>query len=182
VPLTDERGYSLIEAVMVMAMLTLVIAAITTLFASGTNAQGQLNQRFQAQHSARFAFDQLRRDTVCASSASGSATSVSLIVHTGCISAGLVTWCTAQVSTGRHQLFRLAGSGTCATNGRLFADWLTTGDIFTRQGPSDTSLAKVRIDVPIQLTDMEVPYRLCNVFVLRNSEREGAPVTQVASC
>ena len=55
-----EEGYTLIELIVVMAILGTVVAGLTTVFVSGSAAELDLNLRFQAQqqgrlHSASFA-------------------------------------------------------------------------------------------------------------------------------
>ncbi|MEX2211358.1 MAG: prepilin-type N-terminal cleavage/methylation domain-containing protein [Gaiellaceae bacterium] len=181
--LADERGFTLIETLVTVAIVATVVGGITTLFVSGTRAQNELSQRFQGQNEARSALDRLRRDVVCASAASGSSTSVTLTVPAGCVAQGSVTWCTASGgSPARYRLFRLAGSGTCATQGRLYVDWLTTGAVFTLQPQSLASLAKLRAHLPVQLQRMDAPYELCDVVVLRNSSRIGATSTVAPPC
>ena len=60
--LRDERGFSLIELVFVMAILGTVMAGVTTVFISGSRAELSVNNRFQAQESARLAMAALRND------------------------------------------------------------------------------------------------------------------------
>ena len=50
-----------------LAILAIVIGALTQLFVSGTNAQVDLTRRFEAQQDARLALDALRREIHCAS-------------------------------------------------------------------------------------------------------------------
>ncbi len=183
--LSDERGYGLIEAIATMAILGTVMGGITTLFVSGSRAQLEMNQRFQAQSHARVALDRLRRDVHCSSvGVSPDATTVTLTMPAGCLAQGTVTWCTAPVggSGSRYALRRLAGSGTCATAGNLLADHLITGSVFTYQAQSDTSLAKLRADIQVKLDKMKTRYRLCDVLVLRNSSRTGSPPATAPPC
>ncbi len=51
--LRDERGYTLTELVTSMAILMTVMGALTALLVSGTNAEVEMNKRFQAQTEAR---------------------------------------------------------------------------------------------------------------------------------
>ena len=60
--LSDDGGYSLIELLVVMALLSVVVGGIVTLFASGLNSEADQNRRFQAQQDGRLALDKLRRE------------------------------------------------------------------------------------------------------------------------
>ena len=64
-----EQGYSLIELLVTMVILSVVLASLTTVFLSGTNAEASLNRRFQAQQSARTGLDKIRGDIHCATAA-----------------------------------------------------------------------------------------------------------------
>ena len=60
--LRDERGYSLIELIMVCTLLSIVLGAVTIIMVSGSRVQVDLNFRFQAQTSARIALNEFRGD------------------------------------------------------------------------------------------------------------------------
>ena len=62
-----QAGYTLLELLMVLAILGTVTGAITTLFIQATNAEFEMNRRFQAQQAARIAIDKMRREILCAS-------------------------------------------------------------------------------------------------------------------
>ena len=62
--LASERGYTLIELVQVTAILGVVLTGLTVIFIQATNAQLDMNRRFQAQQSARIAIDKMRRDSL----------------------------------------------------------------------------------------------------------------------
>jgi len=64
-----EEGYSLVELLIVMVILGTVLASLTTVFVSGSNAEIDLNRRFQAQQEARLALDKFRTDIHGASAA-----------------------------------------------------------------------------------------------------------------
>lgn len=183
--LHSERGYGLVEAIATMAILGTVLGGITTLFVSGSRAQVEMSERFQAQNSARVALDRLRRDVHCSSVAtSPDATSVTLTMPATCVAPGSVTWCAVAVSgsSTRFELRRLAGSGTCSTDGNPYADWLITSSVFTYQEQSLTSLAKLRVDLQVKLEKMRSRYRLCDVLVLRNSARTGSSSSSAPPC
>ena len=67
--LADESGFTLIEMLVVLAILGIVLAALTGLFVSATRTAADQNMRFQAQQQARLALDKLRREIHCASAA-----------------------------------------------------------------------------------------------------------------
>lgn len=182
--LGDDRGYTLVEMIAVLGILGTVVGAITTLFVSGSRAQVEMNQRFEAQNTARLALDRLRRDVHCANGTSGaSSTSVTLTYSaTGCNSGVSITWCTAAGTNGSYKLLRLNGAGTCATAGREFADWLTTNAVFTYQTQSVSSLAKLRVDLRVKQRQMKSEYRLCDALVLRNTLRQGSAGAAAPPC
>ena len=58
--LQEERGYTLVELLVVLAIFTTVVTALVALFTSGAKAELDMNRRFQAQQSARLGMDKLR--------------------------------------------------------------------------------------------------------------------------
>lgn len=146
-----------------------------------------MNNRFQAQQTARLALDKLRREVHCASSATpaGSSTSsVVLTLPTYCKTYSgntSVTWCTRSVATNRYALYRV--NGAICTGGVKWADYLaptSTATVcsgalcvfnFTAQSPS--SLAKLHVDFPVnpKPSRSAETYELIDDLVLRNSTR-----------
>ena len=172
--LSGERGYSLIELLTVMGILSIVLGGLTTLFVSATAAQTDLNERYQAQQHARLALERVRRDIHCASSAATTGSTLSLVLGSYCRSgSGPITWCTVLVSPQRYALYR-AAAGTCsAANGVKLADYITTATTFSAIAPNAESLARVGIDFPVDLeADALRAYRLRDAIVLRNSVRQ----------
>jgi prepilin-type N-terminal cleavage/methylation domain-containing protein len=193
--LRSERGYTLIEMLTVLVIMSVVMGGLTTLFVQASNAEQDMNSRFQAQLTARLALDTLRREVHCASVASptGSSSSVTITLPTwtnpdGTTShcrtgSGQVTWCTRSVATNRYALYRVAGS-TCA-GGVMWADYLvpssgasTCGSptalcIFSYTAQSLTSLAKLHVDLPVNVRPSKTVdlYELADDVVLRNSSR-----------
>ena len=55
--LRGEAGYSLVEMLVVMVIMTIVFAGVTAVFVSGSKAQAEQDRRFQAQLSTRLALD-----------------------------------------------------------------------------------------------------------------------------
>ena len=179
-----ERGYSLVEMLIVMSILGVVMASLTTVFVQATNAEQGMNDRFQAQLTARLALDKMRREVHCASVATpaGSASSVTLTLPSYCkTGSGSITWCTRSVATNRYALYRVVGS-TC-TGGVKWADYLTPTAsatvcsgalcIFNYTAQSLTSLADLKVDFPVNLRPSKSVelYELTDDIVLRNSTR-----------
>jgi Tfp pilus assembly protein PilV len=175
----DERGQGLVEVIVVLVILATIVGAMTSLFVSGSRAQVEMNERFQAQNKTRLALDRMRRDVHCSSTAAAAATSVTLT--NPCITEGSVTWCTV-ANGARFDLRRLPGAGTCTTAGQVFAESLVSGSIFQYQAPSISNLGKLRVDLQVQLDSMQTPYRLCDLLVLRNTTRSGSSGTAVPAC
>ena len=63
--LRAERAYTLVELITVMLIMSIVMTGISTVFVQGSNAELDMNQRFQAQTNARLALDTLRKDAHC---------------------------------------------------------------------------------------------------------------------
>lgn len=175
----SERGYTLVELVTVLAILSTVVTALTSVFVSGTGAEVELRNRFESQNDAVVALDRLRRDVHCASAATAaSATAVTLAAP--CVAGGVVQWCTAG-STAPFSLHRLQGAGPCTVAAARYADNLTTSSVFVYDDGSVDNLPRLRVDLPVLVGEMRSPYRLCDILVLRNGTREGA-ATVVAPC
>jgi prepilin-type N-terminal cleavage/methylation domain-containing protein len=193
--LGGEGGYSLIEMLTVMVIMGVVMSSLTTVFVTASNSETDMNNRYQAQLTARLALDKMRREVHCAKVAtpSGSATSsVTLTLSwtqsdgttfnckTG---SGSVTWCTRNLATNRYGLYRVVGS-TC-TGGVKWADFLvpvtaapacgspTALCIFTYTAQSTSSLAKLHVDLPVNIKPVKTveQYELVDDIVLRNSAR-----------
>ena len=170
-----ESGYSIFELLTTMAIMGVVLSGLTTIFVSGSKAELDQNRRFQAQAAARLALDKLRKEIHCASGATTTASSVTLTMPSGCSTASntTVTWCTSQVgtSTTRYRLYRYQGSGTC-TGGAQWADYLTQPSLFTFTQQSSSSLAKLRVYLPISVSGTTTgKYALQDDIYLRNSTR-----------
>jgi prepilin-type N-terminal cleavage/methylation domain-containing protein len=176
--LRSERGYSLVELVIVMSILGTIMAGITGLMVSGTKAELEMNERFQAQTEARLALDYLRRETHCASSVSpaGPATTVTLTMPVGCPTSGVntqVTWCTVANGPNRYGLWRFPGTNVCSGTGRRIADHLTNPTAFSYTAPATGTLAKLGLTIWVNLKPAEAQstYKLSDEIVLRNSVR-----------
>jgi prepilin-type N-terminal cleavage/methylation domain-containing protein len=165
----DQAGFTLVELIAVMAILGIVLIGLTTTLASGYRSQVDLNRRFQAQQEARLAADRMRREIHCADGLTlGSPSSVTVYLPGPCPTAGgsdiQVVYDTQLVSTGRYRLRRASV---------VVADYLTTGNVFSYIAPSSSSLGKLHVSLPVDLTpgDNVAAWKLETDLVLRNTER-----------
>jgi len=181
--LRGEGGYSLIEMLTVIAILGIVIGGLATLLEQGSNAELDMNNRFQAQLNARVALDKLRRDLHCASGphtgVTPTATSVTLDVP--CAAGGVISWCTSG-SASNYGLYRNLGT-TCSSSNAKFIRYLTTGNIFWYDPQWTGSLAKLHVDLKVNVRPTKTVdlYELCDGIVLRNSQRVGSQGTTIPS-
>jgi prepilin-type N-terminal cleavage/methylation domain-containing protein len=180
----DERGYSLVEVLTVLVIMGIVMGGLTTLFVQGSNAELDMNRRFQAQLTARLALDKLRREVHCASVATptGSASSITITLPSYCkTGSGSVTWCTRSSGTSTYALYRIVGSS--CTGGVKWADFLVASPtaptcsgalcIFNYTAQTASSLAKLHVELPINVKPSRTvdTYDLADDLVLRNSTR-----------
>ena len=168
-----DSGYTLVEMITVLALFSVVSAALLTLFVSATNSEVQSNRRFQAQQNARLALSKVRREVHCASTASvtQSGAHVTLTVpNSTCRGYPTVSWCA--VGSGlRWALYRKAGA-TCDATGTKYVDYLTAGALFTYYTPTTTVSAKLKINLPVNTLPSEgESYTLEDELTLRNSSR-----------
>lgn len=185
----NERGYTLVEMLVVMSILGVVIAGLTTVFVSGSHAELDLNRRFQAQQQARLALDKLRVDLHCASAAEVDATYGYLKIQEDNCASTHVTYCTMASTqmTGRYALYRTTDTTTnrCTssdTSKAYIADYLTrnTG-LWTFSAP-DGLLEMISVDIPVSVnpTATKDVYELKDLLVARNSVRCSTSCTQGA--
>jgi prepilin-type N-terminal cleavage/methylation domain-containing protein len=187
----EEKGFTLIELLVTMVILTIVVGSLTTVFVSGSTAQVDLNERFQAQQNARLALDRVRTDIHCASAAQAQTINtfpgIKLAVANCYASTPTVSWCAVQVTTTppRYQLYRATGSGAtdCTPSDAtrvLIADYLTSSSVFTTAAIPQYSLQKVDIDLKVGVnakTATKNSYELKDSIVARNSTRCTAGAT-----
>lgn len=124
-PMHAEEGFTLVEMLMVMVLMGIVMGSLTTVFVSGSRAQSELNQYFQAQQESRMALDRIRADVHCALKAQAS-TSINgfpgvKLDDTNCYtSTPTITWCVLPSiqQTGRFALWRstVYNSATCTSS------------------------------------------------------------------
>jgi prepilin-type N-terminal cleavage/methylation domain-containing protein len=197
--LRDERAFTLIEMVVVCAILGLVLTGLTSAFLSGTHSEINLTKRFQAQQSARFALDGLRIDArnACAANVPSTAKLVLALVPTSndttlCGSAATSSypkaiWCalTSPTISTQYALYRSTATDSSCTsaNGKLVADGLTSNGLFSISSGAPVAacaagticvqqLETVRVSIPVsfvQGTQQGKPYALSQTIALRNT-------------
>jgi type II secretory pathway pseudopilin PulG len=185
--LAREEGQTFIEMLTVMAMLGFVMAAVTTVFVAGLHAQTDLDQRFQAQQSARLALSSIRHDirTSCmapqvyATPASGTAlasgVSGAKVVFASACSAGVatsnVTWC-ADSSTGAAPfgLYRQTGTACAYSTGLKKAEQLKVNTVFALSTTSgQRPQLAVSFPVDANLSTTNGVYTLSDTVTARNA-------------
>ena len=188
--LRGTGGYTLVELLVTMSILSIVLGGLTGLFSSGLRAETEVAFRHQAQSEARNALSFLRQEVHCASAASyvnnagpPITQTLTLTLPTGCFRPASETagspsyWCTVSVSAYRFRLYRMA-SAPCDATGKRYADYLTQGTFITNYvAPSAVNgLGTLSVLFPVdpnsQSTSPNI-YRLADDLVLRNTERKG---------
>jgi prepilin-type N-terminal cleavage/methylation domain-containing protein len=193
-----EEGYTLVELIVVMAILGTVVAGLTTVFVSGSAAEIDLNLRFQAQQQGRLAINQIRSDVHCASAAQaqtiGTYPGLKLAVASCYPTTTTISWCVVPVTAtpARYAVYRsTATSNICTTSDAtrlLVADYLTTdAGVFTTGTISNYALQTVAIAFKISAnakTTSKDVYQLTDSIVARNGPRclasGGCPVPTVS--
>jgi prepilin-type N-terminal cleavage/methylation domain-containing protein len=180
----EEEGYTLVELIVVMAILGTVVAGLTAVFVGGSAAEIDLNLRFQAQQQARLGLNQIRSDVHCASAAQaqtiGTYPGLKLTVTQCYASTPTISWCVVPVTTtpARYAVYRsTATTNICTTSDttRTFiTDYLTTGTgVFTTGSIPQYALQTVAVDFKISVnpnTSKDI-YELTDSVVARNGPR-----------
>jgi prepilin-type N-terminal cleavage/methylation domain-containing protein len=169
-----ERGFTVVELLVVLIIMGTILTALTTLFVRGMKAELEADQRFRAQDQARLAVDRMRREIHCASAITATASSVSATVPGHCPSAVSATTTTVvysfqSVGTNRYKLRRAVNGGAAAT----IADHITSDNAFGYTEPSPSSLGKLNVDLRVNVKPNEgwKTWRLQTDIVLRNTIR-----------
>jgi len=131
----DSAGVTISEMLVVLAILGIVLAGMTTLFLSASNTEKDQSNRYQAQQTARNALDALRRELRCASSAAiPSAAELRITLPGYCqrpvvATAADFTWCVTGVAAP-YVLWRYVGS-SCSGTGVRKAESLSSSAVFS---------------------------------------------------
>ena len=167
-----QAGYTMLELLMVLAILGTITGAITTLFIQATNAEFEMNRRFQAQQSARVAIDKMRREIHCSSgiTPTGASSSITVTLPAGCPTSGgsqvNVTYDMQQIVAGQRYKLR--------RNTVVLADFSTLQNAFNYAAPvPGVSLGKLTVTLPINTkpTQPNKQWKLVADMVLRNTSR-----------
>jgi prepilin-type N-terminal cleavage/methylation domain-containing protein len=195
--LGGEGGYSLVEMIVVMAILTVVLGGVVSLFTSGIHAASDQNQRVQAQQESRLALNKLRRDvrSSCTVSTPASyntwASAVTLFSFSdGCASGtNAVTWCTS-ASGSTYVLYRAVAT-SCTGSLQIMVTSLTSANVFAYVPPNshvvsvgagtgaasittqDASFAlpRLHVDLTVDRPGATHSYRLVDDIAFRNGPR-----------
>jgi prepilin-type N-terminal cleavage/methylation domain-containing protein len=185
----NERGYTLIEMLVVIVILSLVLGGLTTVFVRGSAAELDLNRKFQAQQQARLALTRFRVDAHCATTAQaqtiGAYPGVKLLVSNCYSAATTVSWCAVQVGTAaQYQLFRSTATANICTSSDttrvLIADYLTSSAIFTTPNIPLYGLQTVGVTLTVSVNAVATTkdvYVLTDAIVARNSARCTGPTS-----
>jgi prepilin-type N-terminal cleavage/methylation domain-containing protein len=126
--LSDQRGFTVIELLIVMVLMGIIMSAVVNVFVSGTRAGADANARLAAQQNTRIALDRLDYEGRCATSASliSSGAGVTLTLPSRCSNAsGTVTWC---VTGGILERFP---SATCSGTAQIYVRNVTSATPFS---------------------------------------------------
>ena len=181
----NERGYSLVELLVTMVILSVVVGGLSTVFISGSSAQVRLDERFRAQQNSRLALDRLRVDIHCATAAQAQTINTYpgiKLNETSCYpTTPTVSYCVIQTSASplRYGLYRATGTGAtdCTasdTTRVLIADYLTSTSVFTTAAIPQYSLQTVGVDIKVGVDSASTTknaYELTDSIVARNSTR-----------
>ena len=168
--LAREGGYTLIELLLVCAILGTVLASLSVLFLSASSSQIDMNRRFRAQQDARVAVDKMRREIHCSDeiTPSGVSTAITVRLPAQCPSAGGALTNVTYDVVGSGQRFQLR------RNTVVLADFISEQSAFLYTAPvAATSLGRLRLTLPINTTPTNPgkEWRLVADIVLRNTTR-----------
>lgn len=201
-----EGGYTMMEMVVVLAILGVVVGGIVTLFAAGLNADADQTRRYRAQEDGRLALNQVRRDVHSACAVSNPSTyntwlsTLTLYSSQDSCAAGShsVSYCTS--GSGNVWTLTRVLASTCSGSSTILTKYLTTNLVFAYLPPNShvttlgggstgivtqdgsSTLGRVHVDLQInqQPSKSLDRYHLVDDVVLRNGIR--ACGVGVASC
>jgi prepilin-type N-terminal cleavage/methylation domain-containing protein len=149
----SDHGVSLVELLAVMVIMTLVMTGVITLYISGVTTQGKLTANFQAETALHVGLGKIRADVHLACTQSANSTSSVTLSLPPCNAPVSVTWCT-RGSGSAYSLYRIAGSS--CSGGTSYADFITSGSIFTyyaQNSPSGSNvLPRLHVDMTVNAT------------------------------
>lgn len=126
--LRAERGMTLVELIVVMAILGIVMAGLANVFVSGTRASSDVDARLTAQTNLGIAVQRLEYEARCATTVSrlSSGAGVALSLPSWCTHAtGSVSWCVVSGVLTRYP------ASTCTGTGQSFISSVTSATPFS---------------------------------------------------
>jgi prepilin-type N-terminal cleavage/methylation domain-containing protein len=194
--LAEQGGFTLIELLVVMVVLLIVLAPLTTSFASGMVAQVDQTNRFEAQENARQSLDRMRKDIHCAHGvndpsaildASDNVIGYTLVLTETAVpgadpecpglvqtNASAVQWCTIELTSDRYRLYRENDpDNTCDGSASTFmVDYVTRADIWASPTCISGQYPTVELTMPVDVDPTKRPgaYELSDQIALRNAD------------
>lgn len=182
--LKDDRGYTLVELLIVLIIMLVVLGALADGFTSASRAEVDQTNRASDQQSARQALDRMRKDIHCATGftasqimVGGVATDAWLLdlpIATGCLvdlptgDSG-VQWCTAKINANRYGLYRTfdtpAGTSCDAANADFQVDYLIKSQVWTTPPCAAGQIRTVGVDLPV---NRDFPKRQSRTYDLKD--------------
>jgi prepilin-type N-terminal cleavage/methylation domain-containing protein len=192
--LAAREGFTLVEMLVVMAVLLAVLAPITQSFVSADIAQVDQTRRFDAQENARQALDRMRKDIHCAHGVTdptanldggGSVVGYTLVLTETAVpgappecpglvetNASAVQWCTFKLTDNRYRLYRENDpTTTCdGSQSTFMVDYLIRGDLWASPTCITGQYPTVEVTLPVDVDPSKQPgsYRLSDQIALRN--------------
>ena len=134
--LRAERGMTLVELIIVMAVLAIILGAVSTAFSSGTRAGADVDARISAQTNLGVAVGRLEYEARCAATVGilSSGAGISMSLPSLCLHAtGNVSWCVVSGVLTRYAASSCTGTGqafvTNITSPTPFACVSTVGSL-----------------------------------------------------
>jgi prepilin-type N-terminal cleavage/methylation domain-containing protein len=177
-----EGGFTIIELLIAMVILTIIMATLTSVLVSASHTQIDVNKRFQAQQNDRTGLDKLRREIHCANAVTDTsgnsltpgtaynAITVTLPGQCPTASGGVTTyatWCTSPstLNTSDWALFRVTSTSlpapTCASAGTVkWVDYLTTQTPFCLPNSSTACSGVLKPTNSLPLLHVALPVNL----------------------
>ncbi len=170
-----EDGFTLVELVMTMAILGIVLSAITGLFVAGLKSQSEQQSRFDALTELHIGLDKMTRDIHASCSTVSTSTTTVTVSNPPCDGTNVITWCT-QGSGSSYGLYRVTGSS--CSGGIRYTDFLTSGAVFTyvaANSPANSYvLPRIHADITVDAkpSNSTGSYRVVDDIVFRNGVRQ----------
>jgi len=179
--LRSAAGFSLIELLVVMVVLSIILGTLTASFSSAFAGEGRAFAQATAEENARMALNRIRLDIHCATSVSttpdGLVTLGEDSACPGLKGATSVQWCTKKYSDNRWRLHREI-DGICDGSGSTcMADYLVTAAedvtvlnpwIRVACGSGRAEALGVQFDVNVTPSKPNNGYKLHDEIALRN--------------